>query len=114
LSGLAITPIFARFKRFDDGVIGVVKMFRRVFVRRRIAAADVTANFAKPQMNPTVAGFQTIFTAVRARRNIFYFFQMLALSHCKIPFSYQNAKNSLTFLRFLPVIYIRCRAFDDI
>ena len=49
------------------------KMFRRVFIRRIIAAADVTARFAKTQVNPPIARFQTIFAAVRARRDRFDF-----------------------------------------
>ena len=44
-------------------------MFRRVFVYGIVAAADVTARFAQAQMNPIVAGFQTILAAVRRRRN---------------------------------------------
>jgi hypothetical protein len=78
---VAITPIFAFFKRFDDRVVGRVKMFRRVFIGRRIAAADVTANFAESQMKPTVARFQTIFAAVCARRYFFNFFQVFASVH---------------------------------
>jgi len=50
-----------------------MEMFRRVFVCGIVAAADVTARFAQTQMNPIVADFQTIFAAVRARLNDFYF-----------------------------------------
>ena len=58
-----------------------MKMFRRVFVLGIVTAADVTARFAKAQMNPIVADFQTIFTAVRTRRDRFDFAQMFALIH---------------------------------
>jgi hypothetical protein len=62
-----------------------VEMFRGVLVRRIVAASDVTANFAKPQMNPPASGFQTIFAPVGARSYLFYFIQMLAL-RCHIIF----------------------------
>jgi hypothetical protein len=60
---------------------GILEMLGRVFVFRRIAAADVSADFAEPQMNPRIARFQAIFTAVRARRNQFDFAQMFAVIH---------------------------------
>ena len=43
-----------------------VKVFRRVFVFRRVATADVAAGHAEPQVNPCVANFQTVFTAIGA------------------------------------------------
>lgn len=69
---VAIAPIFARFERFDDCVICRMKMFGCVFVRTGITTADVSAHFAKSQMHPPTIRFQTIFTAVRARRNFFH------------------------------------------
>jgi hypothetical protein len=38
-------------------MICLVKMFGRVFVRRAVAATDVTAGFAKPQMHTALACF---------------------------------------------------------
>ena len=56
-----------------------VKMLGRVFVFRRIAAADVTARVAQTQMNPTVAHFQTFLAAVgRVGGMIGNFFDMNA------------------------------------
>jgi hypothetical protein len=78
---VAIAPIFARLKGFDNRVIARVKMFCRVFIRGIVAAADVPARFAKPEMNPAASGFQTIFAAVGARRHRFDFAQMLAFIH---------------------------------
>lgn len=57
-----------------------MKVFRRVSVLRLIATADVTARIAQAQMNPTVAGFQTFFAAVRIRTRAFNFAQMRAFS----------------------------------
>ena len=45
----------------------------RVFVRRIVAAADVPANLAEAQVNPTASRFQTFLAARSARRNLFYF-----------------------------------------
>ena len=56
-------------------------MFGRVFVRRTVAATDVTAYFAQTQMHPSCADLQTIFAAVRAWRYFFYFLQMFAGRH---------------------------------
>lgn len=41
-----------------------MKVFCRVFVRRGIAATDVTAFETKPQVQPMSADFETIFTAL--------------------------------------------------
>jgi hypothetical protein len=46
-----------------------MKVLRRVLVLRIIAATDVTAGYAKPQMEPAVTHFQTLFTAVRSYRS---------------------------------------------
>jgi hypothetical protein len=45
---IAVAPIFARFKGFDDGVFCGIEMFRRVFVFGAVAATDMTAGFTKP------------------------------------------------------------------
>lgn len=50
-------------------MLSCVIVFRRVTVRRVIAAADVTTDLAKPQMDPTAADLQTIFTSVSAGRD---------------------------------------------
>jgi hypothetical protein len=47
-----------------------MEMFRRVFVLRRIAATNMAADHAHPQVNPCVVHFQTLFTAGRPRRHI--------------------------------------------
>ena len=46
-----------------------MKVLCRVFILRVIAAADVSADYAKSQMKPAVAYFQTLFTTVRRLRS---------------------------------------------
>jgi hypothetical protein len=41
-----------------------MKMFGRVLVDRLVAAADVAAGQAGPQMDPGTAHFQTLFTPI--------------------------------------------------
>ena len=45
-------------------------MFCRVPVGGIIAASDVTALHAEAKMHPTAADLQTVFTALRARRDL--------------------------------------------
>jgi hypothetical protein len=55
-------------------------MSGRVFIFRVVAAADMTAGFAKPQMNPTISSFQTVFaTLERVRRRLLYLVEMRAI-----------------------------------
>jgi hypothetical protein len=62
-------------------MLGCVEMFGRVLVLRRVAAADVPARFAQAQVNPIVSDLQTIFAAIRARRDIANLVQMCAGFH---------------------------------
>jgi len=62
-------------------MLGGVKVFRRVFVLGRVAAADVPAGHAKAQVIPSVANLQTIFTAFGARCDIANLIEMCALFH---------------------------------
>ena len=63
LVDVAPSPVFARFDGSDDGMSHGAKMLRRVFVLRRIAATDVTADHAEPEMNPHVSHLQAFFAA---------------------------------------------------
>jgi hypothetical protein len=49
------SPVLARLERSHDRVLGLSEVFGGVFVLRRVAAADVTTNLAKAQMNPRIA-----------------------------------------------------------
>jgi hypothetical protein len=71
---VAPAPVFAGLERFDDWVIGGLKVFGRVLVLRRVAAADVAAGHAEPQVDPGVADLQAVFAAIRARGDFFDLF----------------------------------------
>jgi hypothetical protein len=55
-------PPFRWIKGFDDGEPGRVKMFCCVPIWRLIAATDMAAGSADPQMQPEVAQFKTFLT----------------------------------------------------
>lgn len=58
-------PVLAGLEGADQGVVRGMKMRGRVFILRVIAATDMTADKAEPQMYPAVAHFQTLFTTLR-------------------------------------------------
>jgi hypothetical protein len=67
---IAPAPPFRWIKGFDDRVPGGVKMFCRVPIWRLIAATDMAAGAAYPQMQPGVTRFQAFLTPRRARNNV--------------------------------------------
>ena len=63
----------------------VVGMTHCMLARGTVAATDVAAGQAEPQMNPIASGSQALFAALRrARRNGFETFFMFA-HHVRIP-----------------------------
>ena len=56
-----------------------MEVLRRVFVLRRVAAADVAATQAQAQMHPRVPRLETILSPVRARRDGPHLIEMRAL-----------------------------------
>jgi hypothetical protein len=66
---VAPAPFFARLKGFDNRVAGCVKVFGRVLILGRIAAAHVAARFAQSQVHPTVTHLQTLLAALRRARS---------------------------------------------
>lgn len=67
---VAPTPLFARLKRLDDGVLGCMEMLCRVLILRLVAAADVSAAFTQTQVHPRVSDFQTVHAAFSTRRHV--------------------------------------------
>jgi hypothetical protein len=63
-------PPFRWIKGFDDRVPGRVKMFCRVPIWRLVAATDMAAGAADPQMQPGVTRFQAFLTPRRARNDV--------------------------------------------
>ena len=55
LIDVAPAPIFSRLEGLDYGVLSRMEVLRRMFVLRRIAAADMTALKAQAQVHPRVA-----------------------------------------------------------
>ncbi len=84
---VTVSPFFVRLKRFDNRMIGRMEMFSRVFILRLVAAADVSARFAQPQVQPVIARFQTFLAAFgRVRRGVFYLVEMRAfVCHFSFP-----------------------------
>jgi hypothetical protein len=64
LIDIAPHPVFPRLNGTDERVLGLMEMLRCVLILGRVAAADVSALQAKPQMNPGISHLQTLFTAV--------------------------------------------------
>ncbi len=71
-------PSLRRIITFDDGMLSDVKMLGGMFVGRIVAATDMAAGPANPQMQPDVAGLQTLFTTERTWRDSAYAGDMLA------------------------------------
>ena len=71
-------PAFRRIVTFNHRMLRGMEMFCGVLVRRGIAATDMAAGPADPQMDPHVTGFQTFLAAERARRNILNLRDVLA------------------------------------
>src|SRR6185503_16360906 len=63
----APSPRFARLERLDDRMAALLEMPGRMLVPRLVAAADVAAAEAQPQVHPVVAGLQAFLAPVAAR-----------------------------------------------
>ena len=86
LIDIAPAPPLRRIVTFDDRMSGRVIVLGGVLARRLIAAADVPACTTNPQVEPSVACFQTFFAPQRARGHIANAFQMrAALRHDDSP-----------------------------
>src|SRR5438309_6067262 len=80
----AVQPPFAGLERPDDGMGVATEVSPRVPVYRIVAAADVAAGHAEPQVHPLASGRQAFRAAVRgARRNVADHAQVPAC-HCAI------------------------------
>jgi hypothetical protein len=74
------TPIFARLDGPHNRVLDRVKVLRGVLVLRGIAATNISADHAEPQMNPRVAHFYAFFAYVNFRLPNFDLIHMRARS----------------------------------
>jgi hypothetical protein len=78
LVDVAPAPVFVRFERPNDRVMGRMKMLRGVLVFGAVATTHVPAGKTQSQVNPSVAHLQTFFATVAARLHIVNRAQMLA------------------------------------
>ena len=62
-------PVLSGLEARDDEVAGLSEVRSRVLVRRRIAAADVTALGAAPQVEPPLSGGKAFDTSRPARNS---------------------------------------------
>src|SRR5882724_7909451 len=67
---IAPAPTFGRIVALDDGMLGGVEVLGRVLVGGIVAAADVTAAAADPEMQPHAAALEAFLATKRARRDI--------------------------------------------
>jgi hypothetical protein len=53
-------PVFTRLSRVNEGMMRGMEVFGRVLVLGRVAATDVSASEALPQVDPLIAGLDAI------------------------------------------------------
>src|SRR5712692_9818940 len=73
---IAPAPAFTRLERPHDGVLGRMEMLGCVFVLGGIAAADMPAGPAQPQVYPTVAHLEAFLATARSRLHVSYLVNM--------------------------------------
>src|SRR5258706_1802028 len=81
LVGVAPDPALARLERPDDRMPGLPEMGGGMLVRRAVAAADVTAAHAEPEVHPRTAHSQAVLAAVAAGCDLVDLVEMLANFH---------------------------------
>jgi hypothetical protein len=78
LIDIAPAPVLARLERPDNRMTDLVKMRGRVLVGGAVAAADVTAGHAEPEVNPRAAHPQAVLASVGARFDLVNLVEMAA------------------------------------
>lgn len=81
LVDVAPAPSLAGLQRLHNRVFGAVEVLRGVLVFRRVAATDMPALQAQPQVHPGVTHLQALFAAFGVRRHWLDLIQMLAGLH---------------------------------
>ena len=88
---VAPDPIFAGLDGLHQGVMRSVKMLGGVLVLGRIATAHVSALQAQAQVNPRVAGFQTLLATLAERFGSRSLLQMMTTLHISPDSQYSGA-----------------------
>lgn len=78
---VAPAPSLAGLERLHDRVLSAVEVLGGVFVFRRVAATDMAALQAQPQVHPAVTRLQTLFAALGVRSDLLDLVEMLAGLH---------------------------------
>jgi hypothetical protein len=78
---VAPRPILARLNRLHERMVTRVIVLLGMFIFRRIAAANMATGQTHSEMNPIIAGLQTLFAAIRASRDIPSQLKMCARCH---------------------------------
>ena len=79
LINIAPAPVLARLKGLHDRMLSGVKVCGRVLVFGGIATAHVSTDEAFTELHPAIAGLQTLFTPLRARRDLSNLVKMCTL-----------------------------------
>ena len=66
VGAIVVEPVFAGLETRDDRMPSRLCVFRRVLLRRVVAASDVAAEGAPPQVEPPAAVALTLFATVAA------------------------------------------------
>jgi hypothetical protein len=83
--GVAPDPIFTRLDRADERMVCAAEMLGSVFVFRRIAATDVRALKAEPQMDPSISRLDAVFTYVFVGRGELDAVQVCTVGQADLP-----------------------------
>src|SRR5271154_6189100 len=71
---IAPAPVLARLEGLDDRVLGLMEVLGGMLVLGRVAAADVAADEALPQVDPGIAHLEAFLAAFAARFDLANFF----------------------------------------
>lgn len=105
-------PIFAWLDGTNDGMTGRVIVLGCVPVLRGIAASDMTANEAQPEVDPRVAGLHAIFADMTSGLEVARLSDMAAVCHRLGPLSVRGRGVIRISFRAISSI-VRRRFFDE-
>src|SRR3989449_11582074 len=78
---VAPAPVLARLERAHDRMLHRPEVLRRVLVLRRVAAPDVPAREAEPQVHPRVADAQALLASAALWFRVLHRVEMVARRH---------------------------------